>query len=93
MEADQSSIVKDIEADPKLVLLAKAITELSEKQLAHDIALKTIHVILAEQQNSIKVLNASLQRVGEVVDVIIKQMFVTSHHPSVPSAFKGVIIK
>lgn len=93
MEADLSGIVKDIEADPKLMLLAKAISELSEKQMVHDIALKTIHVILAEQQNSIKTMNESLQRIGEVVDVIVKQMFVISHHPAVPSAFKGMIIK
>lgn len=93
MEEDRSSIVKDIEADPKLMLLAQAITELSEKQVVHDLALKTIHVILADQQKSIKELNNSLQKVGEVVDVIIKQMFVISHHPAVPSAFKGVVIK
>lgn len=93
MEEDASTIAEDIKSDPKLMLLAKAITELSEKQMVHDLALKTIHFILADQQNSIKELNNSLQKVGEVVDVIIKQMFVISHHPAVPSAFKGVVIK
>lgn len=93
METDNAQIVKDIEADPKLFLLAQAITELSEKQMVHEMALKTIHVILAEQQNGIKTMNASLQRIGEAVDVIIKQMFVISHHPAVPSAFRGVTVK
>ena len=93
MESDMLEIVKDIEADPKLMLLAKAITELSEKHIVQEIALRTIQVILAEQQNSIQILNESLQRIGEVVDVIVKQMFVISHHPSVPQSFKGVLIK
>lgn len=93
MEADQAEIVKSIEADPRLMLLAKDISELSEKQMVHEMALKTIHVILAEQQNGIKTINASLQRIGEAVDVIIKQMFVISHHPAVPSAFRGVTVK
>lgn len=93
MEVDKAEIVKAIEADPKLFLLAQAITELSEKQMIHEMALKTIHVILAEQQNSIRTMNTSLQRIGEAVDVIIKQMFVISHHPAVPTAFKGMTIK
>jgi|PlaIllAssembly_1097288.scaffolds.fasta_scaffold00001_171 hypothetical protein len=93
MEADLPGIVKEIEADPKLMLLAKAITELSEKQMVHDLALKTIQMILVDQQNSIKTMNESLQKIGEAVDVIIKQMFVISHHPAVPPSFKGVIIK
>lgn len=90
---DAEVITDDIKADPKLRLLAQAITELSEKQMVHDVALKTIHFILADQQNSIKEMNKSLQRIGEVVDVIIKQMFVISHHPAVPTAFKGMVIK
>ena len=93
MEVDKAEIVKAIEADPKLFLLAQAITELSEKQMVHDMALKTIQIILAEQQKSIQTLNESLQRMGEVVDVIVKQMFVISHHPAVPQAFKGVFVK
>lgn len=93
MDEDISVIVKDIEDDPKLLLLAKAITELSEKHLAHEVALKTIQVILAEQQNSIQALNESLQKMGETIDVIIKQMFVVSHSASVPQTFKGVFIK
>jgi hypothetical protein len=93
MEADLLEIVKDIESDPKLMLLAKAISEIAEKQLVHEIALKTIHMILVDQQNSIKSINDSLQKVGETVDVIIKQMFVISHHPAVPFAFKGMTIK
>lgn len=93
MEENLSSIVQDIEADPKLMLLAKAITELSEKQMVHDLALKTVHTILVDQKNSIEALNTSLQRIGEAVDTIIKQMFVISHHPAVPPTFKGVFIK
>lgn len=93
MEADQAEIVKAIEADPKLFLLAKAISELSEKQMVHEVALQTIQMILVDQQNSIKSINDSLQKMGEAVDVIIKQMFVISHHPAVPTAFRGVTIK
>lgn len=93
MEADQAEIVKSIEADPRLMLLAKAISELSEQYLVHEMALKMVHMILIDQQKSVKNLNESLQKMGEVVDVIIKQMFVISHHPAVPPAFKGMIIK
>lgn len=93
MDESIPGIVKEIEADPRLMLLAKAISELSEKQVVHEMALKTIQIILSEQQNSLKTLNASIQRIGEVVDVMVKQMFVISHHPAVPQTFKGVFIK
>jgi hypothetical protein len=93
MEEDVSKIVKDIESDPKLMLIVKAISEISEKQVVHEMALKTIQMILADQQNSIRVINDSLQRIGEAVDVIIKQMFVISHHPAVPQSFRGMTIK
>lgn len=93
MEENAVTIAEEIKSDPRLGLLAQAIMELSEKQMTHDLALKTIHFILAEQQNSMRELNDSLQKVGEVVDLIIKQMFVISHHPAVPTAFKGVVIK
>ena len=93
MEEDNTLLVEAIKADPKLTLLAQAITELSEKQTIHDLALKTIHVILADQQNSLKEMNNSLQKVGDAVNVIIKQMMVISQHPTSLSTFRGVIIK
>ena len=93
METDQTIIIKDIESDPKLLLLAKAINELSEQNLVHEVALKTVHAILIDQQKSILTLNESLKKVGEAVDVIIKQMFVTSHNPAMPLHFKGLMIK
>lgn len=93
MEADQVEIVKAIEADPKLFLLAKAISELSEKYMVHEVTLQTIQMVLVDQQNRMKLINDSLQKMGEAVDVIIKQMFIISHHPAIPTAFKGVFIK
>lgn len=94
METDNlTSITTEIQTDPKLMLMVEAIANLSEKLIVHELALKTIQMILVDQNNSVKSLKKSLQEMGEAINVIIDQMSIVSRHPSVPNAFRGISIK
>ena len=90
---DTASAIESIKSDPRLRLLANAISELSNQQEVHEKTIQIIQSIIVEQQKCLLALNKSIQDIGKSVDLLVKQMIVSSQSPGVPQSFRGIIVK